>query len=374
MTTEIDDSRHPAEPSPITSDQPGSYDGVPAASVTPAVVTSVRPINDGSRPQEQAPMPQTRADPIVRADDVHLSFGDVHALSGATLAIEAGSVYALLGSNGAGKTTLINVLSTLLVPDAGSASVGGDDVVANPKAVRRRVGLAGQFAAVDDYLTGRENVEMVGRLYGLPRARARQKAEQVLERFGLADAADRRAGQYSGGMRRRLDLAASLVGEPEILFLDEPTTGIDPGSRLDIWRLIRELVAGGTTVLLTTQYLEEADELADRIGVIDHGRVVAEGTSDELKNALGANRLHVRVRQQDLEATRRATASFAGRIENDGGEFEFPAADGTKELVTMVRALDAEQIAPLTIALERPTLDDVFLQLTTGRTIEESPR
>jgi len=312
------------------------------------------------------------SDPIVRADDVHLSFGDVHALDGATLAIEGGTVYALLGSNGAGKTTLINVLSTLLVPDSGHASVGGDDVVANPKAVRRRVGLAGQFAAVDDYLTGRENVEMVGRLYGLPRSQARRKAAQVLERFGLSDAADRRAGEYSGGMRRRLDLAASLVGEPEVLFLDEPTTGIDPGSRLDIWRLVRELVAGGTTLLLTTQYLEEADELADRIGVIDGGRIVAEGTADELKDALGANRLHVRVRQQDLDATRRVAATFSGGVERDGGDFEFPAADGTAQLIAMVRALDAQHIEPVTIALERPTLDDVFLRLTAGSAIGQA--
>ncbi len=311
---------------------------------------------------------------IVRADDIHLSFGDVQALTGATLAIEEGTVYGLLGANGAGKTTLINVLSTLLSPDSGTATVGGDDVVVNPKAVRRRVGLAGQFAAIDDYLTGRENVEMVGRLYGLERRVAHRRAGEVLERFGLGDAADRRAGKYSGGMRRRLDLAASLVGRPEVLFLDEPTTGIDPASRLDIWRLVRELVADGTTVLLTTQYLEEADELADLIGVIDHGTVVAEGTADELKDALGANRLHLTVRNQDLDVTRRATASIPGGVESMGGHFEFPAPEGTSALMAMVRVLDAEGIEPVTVALDRPTLDDVFLRLTGARPDEEDER
>jgi ABC-2 type transport system ATP-binding protein len=302
--------------------------------------------------------------PIVVAEDIHLSFGDVKALDGASLCIERGTVYGLLGANGAGKTTLINVLSTLLVPDRGRATVGGDDVVTRSREVRRRIGLAGQFAAVDDYLTGRETVAMIGELYGLSRAEAQRRAVDVLERFNLIEAADRRAVGYSGGMRRRLDLAASLVGRPEILYLDEPTTGIDPGSRLDIWRLVRELVAEGTTVLLTTQYLEEADELADLIGVIDRGRIVSEGTADELKDALGDNRIHLRVRDGDLDAVRRVTAGFADRVETAGGEFTFPAPEGTGSLMAMVRTLDSEGIEPLGLSFERPSLDEVFLSLT----------
>jgi daunorubicin resistance ABC transporter ATP-binding subunit len=309
--------------------------------------------------------------PIVVVDDVHLAFGDVKALDGVSLCLERGSVYGLLGANGAGKTTLINVLSTLLVPDRGRATVGGDDVVTCSRDVRRRIGLAGQFAAVDDYLTGRETVAMVGELYGLDRAEANRRAVEVLDRFDLTDAADRRAAGYSGGMRRRLDLAASLVGRPEILFLDEPTTGIDPGSRLDIWRLVRELVADGTTVLLTTQYLEEADELADLIGVIDKGRLVSEGTADELKDALGDNRIHLRVRGADLDAVRRVTAGFVGREEHAGGEFTFPATDGTGSLMVMVRTLDAEGVEPLGLSFERPTLDEVFLSLTGSAPADE---
>lgn len=302
--------------------------------------------------------------PIVEAHDIHLAFGDVKALNGASLCIERGTVYGLLGVNGAGKTTLINVLSTLLVPDSGRASVGGDDVITQSRAVRRRIGLAGQFAAVDDYLTGRETVAMIGELYGLNRAEALRRAADVLERFNLADAADRRAAGYSGGMRRRLDLAASLVGRPEILFLDEPTTGIDPGSRLDIWRLVRELVDDGTTVLLTTQYLEEADELADLIGVIDQGRIVSEGTSDELKDALGDNRIHLRVRESDIDATLRVTEGFDDRVELAGGEFNFPAPNGMGSLTAMVRALDDVGVEPLGLSFERPSLDEVFLALT----------
>ena len=302
--------------------------------------------------------------PIVEAHDIHLSFGDVHALNGVSLSIERGTIYSLLGANGAGKTTLINVLSTLLTPDRGRATVGGDDVVTQSRAVRRRIGLAGQFAAVDDYLTGRETVAMIGELYGLSRGEAQRRAIDVLERFSLADAADRRASGYSGGMRRRLDLAASLIGRPEILYLDEPTTGIDPGSRLDIWRLVRELVDDGTTVLLTTQYLEEADQLADLIGVIDHGELVSEGTAEQLKDALGDNRIHLRVRDTDIDTTRRITTGLEGRIEKAGGEFIFPAPEGTGSLMTMVRTLDAEGIEPLGLSFERPSLDEVFLSLT----------
>ena len=212
---------------------------------------------------------------------------DVPALDGVSMSIEQGKVYGLLGPNGAGKTTLIRVLATLLKPDSGTATVEGIDVVADPIGVRTRIGLGGQYAAVDEFLTGRENVVMVGRLYNLPMEEAQSRAAEVLERINLVDAADRPVSTYSGGMRRRLDLAASLVGRPDVLFLDEPTTGIDPRSRVDIWELIRELVSGGTTLLLTTQYLEEADFLADTIGVIDRGRLIAEGTSDSLKETIG---------------------------------------------------------------------------------------
>ncbi|MEO6651944.1 MAG: ATP-binding cassette domain-containing protein [Ilumatobacteraceae bacterium] len=308
--------------------------------------------------------------PIVAVDDVHVSFGDVRALTGASLAIDRGTVYALLGANGAGKTTLINVLSTLLRPDRGTATIGGADVTRDPQVVRRSIGLAGQFAAVDDYQTGFENVEMVGRLYGLSKADARQRAREVLDRFQLADAADRRAATYSGGMRRRLDLAASLVGRPDVLFLDEPTTGIDPASRVDIWDLVRDLVGGGTTVLLTTQYLEEADELADLIGVIDHGSIITEGTADELKDALGDNTVRLRVRDHDIEAVRVIAAEFDGCTERTGGQFEFPAANGNQTVMEVLRRLDGGGVEPLELALERPSLDDVFLTLT-GRPADD---
>lgn len=304
------------------------------------------------------------AQPIVHVDDIHKSFGDVHAVAGASLSIEAGTVYGLLGANGAGKTTLINVLSTLLRPDRGTATVAGTDVTDDPQAVRRRIGLAGQFAAVDGYQTGLENVEMVGRLYGLSGRDARRRARDVLARFHLSDAADRKASTYSGGMRRRLDLAASLVGRPDVLFLDEPTTGIDPGSRLDIWALIRDLINAGTTVLLTTQYLEEADELADLIGVIDHGSIITEGTADELKDSLGVNTVRLRVHDHDLEAARRALGDVGECSERDGGLFETPATNGNQTVMMLLRRLDGEGIEPVEFDLVRPTLDDVFLSLT----------
>ncbi len=302
--------------------------------------------------------------PIVDVHDVHVSFGEVRALEGVSLSMQAGKIYGLLGANGAGKTTLINVLATLLRPDQGSATVGGADVVTQAAEVRRRIGLAGQFAAVDDYLTGAETVEMVGRLYGLSRRDAIARGREVLERFNLTDAANRPSRGYSGGMRRRLDLAASLVGHPDILYLDEPTTGIDPASRIDIWDLVRDLVAEGTTVLLTTQYLEEADELADRIGVIDEGVLVTEGTSDELKDALGASAIHLRVREEDVEAARRATAGLDGLVENPGGAFVLSAEGGSGAMISILRRLEEEDVDPLHLAIERPTLDDVFLRIT----------
>ncbi len=310
-----------------------------------------------------------RRDVIVEVDNVHKSFGDVHALAGASLSIPAGTVYGLLGANGAGKTTLINVLATLLIPDRGTARIRGIDVTADPAAVRRTIGLAGQFAAVDEYLTGHENVEMVGRLYGLSLRDARRRARELLDRFDLVEASNRKVSTYSGGMRRRLDLAASLVGQPEVLFLDEPTTGIDPASRLDIWELVRDLIDAGTTVLLTTQYLEEADELADRIGVIDHGRIISEGTTDELKDSLSANTVRLRVHDQELDAARQAISAIADYQERPGGLLELRAVNGNQTVVDVLRSLDRNGIEPIELALERPNLDDVFLALT-GRSTD----
>ena len=306
--------------------------------------------------------------PIVRVDDITKTFGGkVTALDGVSLQFEPGIIYGLLGPNGAGKTTLIRVLTTLLRPDSGRAYVAGIDVVADPSAARRRIGLAGQFAAVDDYLTGRENVEMVGRLYGLSIAEAAARASEVLERIRLEDAADRPVKTYSGGMQRRLDLAASLVGRPEVLFLDEPTTGIDPRSRNDVWDLITDLVDGGTTVLLTTQYLDEADRLADRIGVIDEGRLISEGTSDDLKATVGGAVIELSVPREDeaqaIDALR--TVCNAEPVLDDATrEITVPAVNGPQTLTEVVRALDAAAIAPDDIALHKPSLDDVFLSLT----------
>ena len=302
--------------------------------------------------------------PVVRAEQVEKRFGTIHALAGVSLAIEAGIIYALLGPNGAGKTTLIRVLATLLRPDAGRAMVAGIDVVHDPVAVRNRIGLAGQFAAVDEYLTGREAVEMVGRLYNLNARAARERAAEVLERFSLTADADRLVRTYSGGMKRRLDLAASLVGRPEVLFLDEPTTGIDPRSRLEVWALIRDLVGSGTTVLLTTQYLDEADQLAHRIGVINEGKLISEGTGNELKDRLGGAVIHVDVPDDARAAARAALGAKPGAEPALSGAITVPAPDGPGSLVAAVRTLDAAGITPTDIGLRRPTLDDVFIALT----------
>ena len=302
--------------------------------------------------------------PIVRAEQVEKRFGTIHALAGVSLAIEAGIIYALLGPNGAGKTTLIRVLATLLKPDGGSATVAGIDVVRDPVAVRNRIGLAGQFAAVDEYLTGREAVEMVGRLYNLSARTARERAAEVLERISLAGDADRLVRTYSGGMKRRLDLAASLVGRPDVLFLDEPTTGIDPRSRLEVWALIRDLVGSGTTVLLTTQYLDEADQLAGRIGVIHEGKLITEGTGNQLKDRLGGAVIHIDVPDDAQEATRAALGAESGSESGAAGTITLPAPAGPASLVAAVRTLDAAGITPTDIGLRRPTLDDVFIALT----------
>lgn len=316
-------------------------------------------------------MPSTT--PIVSAGEVVKTFGDIVALDGVSLEFDEGIVYALLGPNGAGKTTIIRVLTTLLRPDSGTASVAGIDVLADPKAARERLGLAGQFAAVDDYLTGRENVEMVGRLYGMTPASSRQRAGEVLEKIDLSEAADRTVRTYSGGMRRRLDLAASMVGRPKVLFLDEPTTGVDPRSRLDIWALISELVDGGTTILLTTQYLDEADQIADRIGVIDRGKLVADGTANELKAKIGGDVIDLHLQADDCADGRRIVADIAGEdplFDADLNMLTIPAADGVNTLMETARRLDENKIVPLDVALRKPTLDEVFMAYT-GHTAEE---
>jgi ABC-2 type transport system ATP-binding protein len=314
----------------------------------------------------------------VVAENIYKTYkkSDVPALDGVSISIERGKIYGLLGPNGAGKTTLIRVLATLLKPDSGTATVEGIDVVADPIGVRTRIGLGGQYAAVDEFLTGRENVVMVGRLYNLSMAEAQSRADEVLERINLMDAADRPVQTYSGGMRRRLDLAASLVGRPDVLFLDEPTTGIDPRSRVDIWELIGELVSGGTTLLLTTQYLEEADFLADTIGVIDHGRLIAEGTSDSLKATIGGVVVHLGVDDADCAKAISAINSLTGSDplhDEDRGLLVIPAVDGSRSLVEVVRAMDEASVPILDIELHKPTLDDVFLSITGHPAEPESP-
>jgi ABC-2 type transport system ATP-binding protein len=306
----------------------------------------------------------------IDVEDLRKDFGDVQALAGVDLSVPEGVVLGLLGPNGAGKTTLLRILSTLLPPDSGSARVLGHDVVSQPFSVRRAIGLAGQFAAIEEVLTGRENLVMVGRLYGLPRQEAERRADAVLKRFDLAFAADRRALTYSGGMRRRLDLAATLVGRPRVVFLDEPTSGLDPRSRSDLWGLVEDLSGDGTTVLLTTQYLEEADRLAERIAVIDQGRIVADGTADELKARVGGQRLVVRVADP---ARAGAARSALAALAVDGAS---EVADGTRISVAAtrediaaeaVRRLDADHIAIAGLELRSPTLDDAFLALTGRR-------
>ena len=305
---------------------------------------------------------------VISARGLVKRFGDVTALDGLDLTVPEGTVLGLLGPNGAGKTTAVRVLTTLLTADAGSASVAGVDVFADPKGVRERIGLSGQYAAVDEYLTGFENLDMIGRLYRLGRRRSRERARELLERFRLSEAADRPVKTYSGGMRRRLDLAGALVASPSVLFLDEPTTGLDPRSRTEMWDVIRELVAGGTTLLLTTQYLEEADRLADEIVVIDKGRVIAKGTADQLKAEVGGERVEVVV--QDAGELGRARDVLLGvssgdvLVEEHVRRLTAPVTGGGKVLVEALGRLDAAGIEVLDVGLRRPTLDDVFLTLT----------
>ncbi|HZM81003.1 MAG TPA: ATP-binding cassette domain-containing protein [Candidatus Limnocylindrales bacterium] len=306
-------------------------------------------------------------DAIITAERLVKAYGRVRALDGLSLTVEQGIIYGLLGPNGAGKTTLIRVLATLLRADSGTACVAGFDVHRNPGPARQHIGLAGQYAAVDDYLTGRENIEMTGRLYGLSRRDARTRAADVLERIRLAEAADRQVKTYSGGMRRRIDLAASLVGRPQVLFLDEPTTGVDPASRRDLWELIKELVHTGTTVLLTTQYLEEADHLADRIAVINHGRLISEGTPDQLKQRTGGSVLALSIDDTQREAALKALLDVHGghaSFDNRRGKVVVPASRGVDTLREALHRLDAAGIRPDDIGLHKPTLDDVFLHLT----------
>jgi ABC-2 type transport system ATP-binding protein len=305
-------------------------------------------------------------EPIIVAEGLHKRFGDTHALRGLDLSVPAGSVCGVLGPNGAGKTTVVRILATLADPDAGQARIAGYDVVRDADQVRARIGLAGQHAAVDEKLTGRENLRMFGRLYHLPRATAGRRADELLERFGLADAADRVVGTYSGGMRRRLDLIASLIIAPQVLFLDEPTTGLDPRSRGEIWDSIRELVADGTTVLLTTQYLDEADQLADDIAVIDHGRVIGKGTPDELKATIGDRLDVVLTDPARLRDAATVLSGLAGTHPTMTGtdRLSLPTAGGSVRLADVVRELDRAGLAAADVALRRPTLDEVFLRLT----------
>jgi ABC-2 type transport system ATP-binding protein len=315
------------------------------------------------------------ADPIIRTEGLTKAFGEVKALNGVDLEVAEGMVFGLLGPNGAGKTTMVRILTTLLLPDGGSATVAGCDVVRGAEPLRFRIGLAGQSAAVDENLTGLENLELVGRLYHLGKAEARARGGQILERFGLSEAADRPTKTYSGGMRRRLDVAASLVGRPQVLFLDEPTTGLDPRSRIDVWEFIRELQADGTTLLLTTQYLEEADQLTDRIVVIDGGRVIAQGTSSDLKRQIGGEVLELHVSNRDETAAVAGILAGLGHgdhvVEPMTGLVRIQVGqDGTAVVFEAVRRLDGSSVRIEDIALHKPSLDDVFLSLT-GHAAEE---
>ncbi|MGW7085531.1 ATP-binding cassette domain-containing protein [Streptomyces sp. NPDC054871] len=304
----------------------------------------------------------------IYAEGLVKTFDDVRALDGVDLDVPEGTVLGLLGPNGAGKTTAVRCLTTLLTPDSGRAVVAGIDVLKHPNEVRRSIGLSGQFAAVDEYLTGRENLQMVGQLYQMKAKEAKARAGELLDRFNLADAADRPSKTYSGGMRRRLDLAAALVVSPPVMFMDEPTTGLDPRNRQQLWEVIQELVSGGTTLLLTTQYLEEADHLAHDICVVDHGRVIARGTSDQLKAQTGGERVEVVVHEREHITSATEVLRGFGKgevaVENHTRKLTVPVAGGAKLLAEVIRELDARGVEIDDIGLRRPTLDDVFISLT----------
>jgi ABC-2 type transport system ATP-binding protein len=310
----------------------------------------------------------------VRARGLVKHYGTVKALDGIDLTVPEASVLGLLGPNGAGKTTAVRILSTLLVPDSGTAEVAGVDVIKSPAEVRRRIGLSGQFAAVDEYLTGFENLDMIGRLYHLGRRASRARARELLAQFHIDEAGDRTAKTYSGGMRRRLDLAGALVADPPVLFLDEPTTGLDPRGRTEMWEVIQNLVAGGTSLLLTTQYLEEADLLANNIMVIDHGRVIAEGSADDLKSQVGGERLEITVADRSQLGKARELLEPLGVgqaiLDEHRRSLVMPVSGGASVLTDALRRLDAAQVVLADVGLRRPTLDDVFLSLT-GHAAEE---
>jgi len=311
----------------------------------------------------------------VSAEDLVKTYdkGAVRALNGLSLDVAEGTVLSVLGPNGAGKTTVVRILATLLKPDSGSAHVAGIDVIKHPDKVREVIGLSGQYAAVDETLTGWDNLVMFGRLYHLGKQESINRANELLERFSLTESARRPIKTYSGGMRRRLDLAASLIVQPKVLFLDEPTTGLDPRGRMEMWGVIEELVKGGVTLLLTTQYLEEADQLADEIAVIDHGKVIARGTSDALKNQVGGERLEVTVESHHIAETTAIIEKVSGQLALvDSGlrKISAPVSTGAMALMDVLRALDAAAIHPLDVGIKRPSLDDVFMALT-GHIAEE---
>ena len=343
-----------------------------------ATTTRPWPVPDSTAPVDDAAMNSTTNPPIngrIEARGLVKRYGDVTALDGLDLSVPEGTVLGLLGPNGAGKTIAVSILTTLLQPDDGEAIIAGADVRTQPTEVRRRIGLSGQYAAVDENLTGFENLEMIGRLYHLGRRPAAERAHELLERFSLSDAATRPVKSYSGGMRRRLDLAGALVAEPPVLFLDEPTTGLDPRSRNELWEVVDELVERGRTVLLTTQYMEEADMLADDIVVMDQGRRIAQGSADDLKTMVGGERLEISLAyESEIDDARRIVARFAEEAPRLANRtLTAPVVGGSAKLTLALRALDDARLTITDVGLRRPTLDDVFLTLT-GRSTDADVR